>query len=187
MVGRRGVPGRTTSLFVDLDVPVGGSGERGDDVVDANVGVGVECSAVLVRVDGMPHRLEVVADDEQRATGSYCGEHVVDAAIVGSAGNRCVVCGHEVELAGMEGSTVVRIGPDTDDRQTPLAGNRRDPVDRTLRDVGGSDLPTVVREPHCVAAFSGTDVERRLVHRLLGASSSHGRLPPPAAAIRLPG
>ena len=92
-----GGSGRSGSLLVDLDAPVRRVRDRVGDVVHPDVGVGVEQSAVAGGVDRLPHRCEVVADDEERATFGDGGEDVVDAAVVGCARDRRVVGRDEIE------------------------------------------------------------------------------------------
>ena len=52
------------------------------------------------RVDRRAHRLEIVADHEQRPTRSDRVQQVANTAAIGSAGNRCVLRRHEVERSG---------------------------------------------------------------------------------------
>lgn len=105
-------------------------------------------------------RLEVVGDDEQRATGSDRAEQVADTTAVGRARDRNVLCRHEIEPGGLE--RVERVDVDTValDRQVVLVGKRSDVVERLLRDVAGRDPPSLLGQPDRVAALPGTDVER---------------------------
>jgi hypothetical protein len=80
------VPGRALALLVNLDLPVGRSSDGVGEVVDSDVGVGIERSTVPVGVDRGSHRFEIVADDEQCAAGRHRSEDVLDRTAVGCRG-----------------------------------------------------------------------------------------------------
>src|SRR5690606_3083916 len=79
--------GRAGPPRVHLDVPVGRAVDRRGDVLDPDVGVGVERPAGDVGVDRHSHRLEIVAHHQQHATGGHRVEQVLHAAAVGRAGD----------------------------------------------------------------------------------------------------
>ena len=54
---------------MNLDVPGGRTSKHSSEVVDAHIGIRVERLAVGSCVDRRPHRLEIVAHNEQRAAG----------------------------------------------------------------------------------------------------------------------
>ena len=93
---RRRRTGGTASRGPRCPSPVSSASAVGE-VVDPDVGVGVERPAVVGGVDRVAHRFEVVADDEERAAGGNRVEEVVDAAAVGCAGDRRVLGRDEVE------------------------------------------------------------------------------------------
>ncbi len=104
--GRTGAR-RAGTLFVNLDLLLRCAGERNREVVDGQVGIGVERSAVLQRVDRLAQRLEVVAHYEERATRSICVEQIADTSTIGRAGDRRVVGRHEVERSGSKASSLL--------------------------------------------------------------------------------
>jgi len=95
---------------VDLDVPCRRVGEHSGEVVGRHVGIRIEGPAVGPCVDRCTHRLEIVAHHQERATGRYRVQQVVNRAAIGSAVNRCVLRRHEVECFAFERVECVRIG-----------------------------------------------------------------------------
>ena len=82
MVGRGGRARRTRAFLVNDNLPIGGTSEDSYKVFNPHVRVGIECSAVLLRIDWRAHWFNVVADDEDRAAWRYRTEKVVGGTII---------------------------------------------------------------------------------------------------------
>ena len=133
VVLRRCGPGAAGSLLVHLDVPARRARDHRGDVVDPEERVGIERAALLVGVDRGPHRLEIVADHQQRASRRDRTEQVVRTPAVGRARDRRVVRGDEVERSALE--RLERVGVDVAavDVQSAARGFGGDPVEGRAR------------------------------------------------------
>ena len=100
-------------------MPVGGVGDRVDEVFDSDVGVWVE-QVTVGGVEGVSHWFEVVADDEEGSADADGSEEIVDASSVWSAGDGWILDRDEIERLSWVSVEAVGVGVVVFDREVAV-------------------------------------------------------------------